>query len=151
MKKRCLVIYYSRTGNTKKVGKEIARIKKADIEEVIDLRDRKRKIIGWIISGRDASLKKTTEIKYSKDPSDYEKVFIGTPVWAWTLTPAIRTYLSQNNFKKVYFFCTHGGQKGKTFEEMEKLSKKPEATLEIHEKELNSKETLDKIKEFCKR
>lgn len=40
----------------------------------------------------------------------YEVVFIGTPVWAWSVTPAIRTLLKENNFagKKVVLFCTMG-------------------------------------------
>ena len=47
-------------------------------------------------------------------------IFIGTPVWAWTFTPALRTFLStvklQN--KKIALFCCHGGQAGKTFDKM---------------------------------
>lgn len=145
---KILIAFYSKTGNTKKVGEEIARNLISETDEIIDLKDRTRKIIGWIIAGKDASTKKLTKIEHKKDPSKYDLVIIGTPVWAWTITPAIRTYLTKNKFNKVAFFCTCDGQKGKTFEEMEKLSKEPIAILELKDKEVTSKE---KIKEFCEK
>lgn len=146
---KTLVAFYSRTGNTKRVGKEISKKIKADIDEIIDLKDRKRVIIGWLVSGRDATLKKTTEIKFKKNPLKYDLVIIGTPVWAWTVTPAIRTYLSKNKFKKVAFFCIHGGQFGKTFEEMEKLSKKPIRVFSIKDKEIGNVDYNKKLNKFC--
>jgi len=50
-----------------------------------------------------------TEIaQTTKVPDDYDLVIIGTPIWAWKPTPAIRTYISQNNLagKKVALFYT---------------------------------------------
>ncbi len=117
-KQKILVVYYSRTGNTKKVALNLAKKINADCEEIIDLKERNRIIIGWLVSGKDATMKKMTEIEFKKDPSKYDLVIIGTPVWSWTVTPAIRTYLSENKFKKVAFFCTNGGQFGKTFESL---------------------------------
>ncbi len=144
--KKILVVYYSKTGNTKKVGRKISELLKADTDEIIDKTDRSG-IKGWIFGGRDAMKEKDTEIKFKKNPLNYDLVLIGTPIWAFTLTPAIRRYLKDNKFKKVAFFYTHGGAPGKTFAEMEKLSKKPIATLEVHERELNSSDS--KIKLFC--
>jgi flavodoxin len=146
--KKILVAYYSRTGNTKKVAEKIAHHLKADLDEIIDLKDRKRKIIGWLIAGRDASKKMDTPIKFIKDTKTYNLVVVGTPIWAWTLTPAIRAYLKQNKkIKKIAFFCTCGGNPGNAFEEMEKLSKRPLSTINIPEKEIYSADR--KIKEFC--
>ena len=147
---KILVAYYSRTGNTKKVAEKIAGILKADTDEIVDLKDRKRVVIGWVISGRDAMKKKETQIRFNKNPDKYDLVVIGTPIWVWNMTPAVRTYLKQNReIKKVAFFCTFGGSSGKTFEEMKKLSKKPLALLEIKDKEVEQSD--DKIKEFCKK
>ena len=92
---------------------------------------------------------KNTQIKYKKDPKKYDLIIIGTPVWAWTTTPAIRTYLTQNKPKKVAFFCTSGGSKGKVFEDMEELSKKPLATLDLVDKKIN--ESMKTIQEFCQK
>ena len=154
---KTLVVFYSRTGNTKKVAEEIAKILNADIEEIIDKKDRKG-IVGWLKSGRDATFKKSAEIEFVKNPIDYDLVIIGTPIWAFTMTPAIRTYLSENKFKKVAFFSTSGGSEGKKiFNEMEKISREPVATLSLLTKnwpaELNlvKEENFGKIKEFCKK
>ena len=147
---KILVAYYSRTGNTKRVAEKIAGMLKADTNEIIDLKERKRVIIGWLISGRDAMKKKETQIKFKKNPEKYDLVIIGTPIWAWNMAPAVRTYLKQNRkIKKVAFFCTFGGSSGKTFKEMERLSKKPLALLEIKDKEIEQSD--DKIKEFCRK
>jgi flavodoxin len=146
---KILVVYYSRTGNTKKAALQISRELRAQTDEIIDLKDRKMKIVGWLVSGRDASKGSLTEIKCKKDPSKFDLVIVGTPIWAWTLTPAIRTYLAIKKFKKVAFFCTCGGDSGKAFVEMQRLSKKPVATLVLSEKDLKGSRV--KVKEFCKR
>jgi len=144
---KTLIAYYSRTGNTKKVGEKISKMLNADIDEIIDKTSRDG-IKGWLIGGRDAMREKETKIKYKKNPSKYDLVIIGTPVWAFTLTPAIRAYLGANKMKRVAFFCTHGGSPGKTLAEMENLSKKPIAILSIKDKEINSSDI--QIKNFCK-
>lgn len=144
---KTLVVYYSRTGNTRKAAESIAKHLNADIDEIIDKKNRTRKIIGWLIAGKDASQKKLTEIEYEKNPDDYDLVIIGTPVWAWTMTPAIRTYLSKNKFKKVAFFCTSGGSPGKVLEHMRELSKKPLAKLSLVGREID--DSNKKIRKFC--
>jgi len=146
-RKKILVVFYSRTGNTGKIGKKIAKILKADIDEIIDLKKRKG-IVGWVISGKDSMQKEFTKINYNKDISNYDLVVIGTPIWAWTITPAVRTYLKNNKgkFGKVAFFCTCGGNKGKSFQEMENIAGKPICTLELRDKDL---ENIKEIKDFC--
>lgn len=145
--KKILVVYYSKTGNTKNVGKKISKFLKTDIEQIIDKTDRSG-IKGWLIGGRDAMRKKYTEIIFKKNPFEYDLIIIGTPTWAWTVTPAIRTYLKNNKkIKKIAFFGTNGGSPGKTFVEMEKLSKKPIAVLSINEKNIVSSDI--NIKKFC--
>jgi len=145
-----LVVYYSRTGTTKKVANSIAKELKCDIEEIYDLKNRDG-AIGYLSAGKDATLKKLTEIKDIKnDPNKYDLIIIGTPIWSWTMASAIRTYMNVNktNFKKVAFFCTMGGGKGKTFEHMEELcNKKPKALLELTTKEVKGN-YLFKVREF---
>lgn len=53
-----------------------------------------------------------------------EVIFIGTPVWAFTCAPAVRTFLDDYKLsgKKLAFFCASGGSKGKTFEVMRGLA-----------------------------
>ena len=63
---KTLVACYSRTGNTRKVGELISKSLNADMDVIIDMKDRTRKIIGWLISGKDASQKNLTKIKTSQ-------------------------------------------------------------------------------------
>ena len=152
-KMKTLVVYYSRTGVTKKVGKAIARLLKCDFEEIIDTKNRAGPI-GFIISGKDAGRRNLTKIKpIKKDPSKYGLVIIGTPVWVYNMAPAIRTYINQNKkkFKKVAFFCTLGSSgDDKAFKEMQKLSKKPAATLSLKTKEVKKGDYIFKVEKFVK-
>jgi len=146
---KTLVVYYSRTGCTKEVGDAIAKILEADIEVLKDTKNRNG-IIGWLRAGRDASMKKPAEIeKTKKDPSKYDIVIIGTPVWAGNMTPAVRTYLTQNGdkLKEVAFFCTMGGNDPrKVFESMSELcDENPAEVLMVREKELKNEEHAKKI------
>lgn len=150
---KSLVVYYSRTGTTKKVAQEITKALKSDIEEVIDIKNRKGHL-GYLISGRDASMKRLTLIKpMQKDASKYDLVIIGTPVWAWDVTPAIRTYLVQTKItKKAAVFCTLGGSGSKTaFKSMKALIKgEVVAELSLKTKEVKNNPS-DKIKEFVEK
>ena len=125
--KKILVVYFSRSGNTKKVAIDIASALNADIEQLIDKKDR-RGIVGYLKSGRDASTEKLADLEPTKnDPSKYDLVVLGTPIWAWTMTPAIRTYILENksSFKDIACFTTAGGTKAeKIVEKMEVLATK---------------------------
>ncbi|MCX7894243.1 MAG: hypothetical protein N2544_18010, partial [Burkholderiales bacterium] len=45
-----------------------------------------------------------------KDPAGYELVVIGTPVWFWSLSSPVRSWLARHRPKhRVAFFCTMGG------------------------------------------
>jgi len=126
---------------------------KADIDEVIDKKDRSG-AIGYMTAGKDAMRNKLTEIEYKHDPKDYELILIGGPVWAWTVTPAIRTYLDKNvdslKMKKVAFFATQGssGAEGK-FQVMENiLGIKPFNTMIINGKDFKNDEYEKKVEDF---
>jgi len=133
LNKKVLVVFYSRTGITKKVAEKITDILSCDIEEITDLKNR-RGVKGFIGGIKDSIRKKSTEIKpVEKNPSDYSIVIIGTPVWASGMAPAVRTYIYHNKdrFNNVAFFCT-AGRTGieKTIIEMETMcNKKPVATF----------------------
>ena len=149
---KTLVVYYSRTGTTKKVAQDISKILKCDKEEIQDIKSRKG-VIGYLISGREAMTKKLAEIKETKkDPSKYDLVIIGTPVWAYNMSSPVRTYITKNKFKKIAFFCTMGGSGDKpTFKKMEELcNKKPKATLTLKTKEVMDNKHIEKLKEFLK-
>jgi flavodoxin len=152
---KSLVVFYSRTGVTTKVARDIKNLLLADIEQVLDLKDRSG-AKGWLIAGKDASFKKTTQINpLTKDPANYDLVVIGTPVWAFTMACAIRQYIEQNKqkFKTVAFFCTQGSTGSKsTFQEMEKIcAKKAIGLLELSTKEVVSNSYSEKAEGFVEK
>lgn len=99
-KSKILVVYYSRTGNTKKVALRIAKKFQADILELIDKKERNG-IISIGIAGRDAIVGNLTELEpYKINLNDYNLILIGTPSWFRNITPAIRTFIAENDLSK---------------------------------------------------
>jgi flavodoxin len=147
-----LVVYYSRTGNTKKIGDEIAQALDCDKEELIDTKKRSG-IFGYLIGGYDATRKNLTILKdIQKKLMEYDLVIVGTPVWSWTVCPAVRTFLLNNKekIKNIAFFATEGDSGDeRTFAEMEKISgKRPVATSVIKTKYIVNNNYSDKIDLF---
>jgi flavodoxin len=147
-----IVLFYSRSGNTKLVATKIAEILNCEIEEIIDYKNRSG-ILGWILSGRDAFRKKLTEIKpVTKNLILYDNIIIGTPVWAGNISPAVRTFVKNycDKFKSVSFFCTMGGSGSKrVFNELELLcQKQPLKKLAITQREIFSGDYIIKIKKL---
>ena len=158
---KILVVYYSRTGMTKKVAEKIKeKLNLAspaggcDVEEIISEKNRSG-VIGYVICGREATLKILGEIKpIVINPLDYDLVVIGTPVWAWNISSPIRSYLENNKdkFKKIAGFCTMGGDGNKqVFAEIEKIcGKKLVAQLALKTKEVLSDNFSEKLESFIK-
>lgn len=139
-----LVVYYSKTGNTAKVGQMIADELSADVEMIREEGTKRSGIIGWLLAGRDGFMGKTSKISETeKDPSTYDKVFIGSPVWGFNLAPAVRTYLKKYSLqgKNVALFCTMGGSGGKKlFSSMRELLPGAEVKAELAVKEIELKD-----------
>jgi flavodoxin len=111
-----LVIYYSRTENTKQVAQQIADEFDAQLLEVKDEQERGG-LLGFIKSGYDSLRENETPIEYDKvDLTDYDTIFIGTPVWASKPTPAIIQFIKENEFSgtKCVSFATMMGSGGET-------------------------------------
>jgi flavodoxin len=130
-----IVIYYSRTGTTKKIGEAIAKELDAVTEEVFDTVNRMGPM-GYMRSGRDGMKRRLTKLKdLQNDLSAFDLVVIGTPIWGWNMTAPIRTLVTENKdkFKSVAFFCTMGGSGDDVaFKEMEDIiGKKPVSTLAL--------------------
>jgi len=149
---QALVVYYSRSGKTKQVATEIAKELQCDSEELVDTVNRSG-IFGWINSGRQARAGALTKLMPIKnDPSKYDIVIIGTPVWASSMSTPVKTYIAENKdrLKNVAFFCTEGGRgDDKTFNSMaEASSKKAIATLAIKTADFSSGDYKEKVKKF---
>lgn len=151
---KTLIVFFSRTGNTKKAAEKLKEKLEADIEELRDKKDRKG-MLGYIIAGHDVVRKKSTEIEDTKfDPSVYDLVILGTPVWVGTMAPAVKKYieLNKDKFKKLAFFTTQGSVKRqRVFDELEKeTGKKAMAELQLTTKEVIMNQYAEKLEEFVK-
>lgn len=151
--KKALIVYYSRTGNTKKVADELEKILGCDVEEVIDYVDRKG-TLGYMKSVMDAMKRKTTKISARKfNPEKYDIIIIATPVWASTMANAIRTYVIKYRYKfaKVAFLTTQGSPiSEKAFKEMKELCQKEAISIcAISTKEIKKGLYQEKLNNFA--
>ena len=149
---KILVTFYSRSGKTKKVAEAISEILKCNKEEIFDTKNRKG-IPGFLSAGTDANLRRLTTIKEIKNnPSLYDLVIIGTPIWSSNISTPIRTYLSlyKEDFKKVAFFCTRlSSDSKKVFDDIKNITQKtPLALLELSSREVARDQYMQKVKEF---
>ena len=152
--KNVLIVYYSRSGHTEKVVTKLAEILVADVEKLVDLKNRQG-IWGFIIGGKDASFKKLTHIEPVKyDAQDYELVIFATPTWASVVVPAVRTYIKQNQckFNNTAFIVSQGGTcNGKIYKDLETLTgKSPLASADFSSAELQGNDWEEKLKNFTK-
>jgi flavodoxin len=105
---RILVIYYSKSGQTKSVAERIVRATDADVEEIVEAGKRG----GNVRSALDAIFKRKPALKpFGRSLDDYDLVVIGTPIWRMNAVPAIQAFLATQewNSRQVALFCTMGG------------------------------------------
>ncbi|HIH88099.1 TPA: hypothetical protein HA344_02680 [Candidatus Bathyarchaeota archaeon] len=77
---KTLIVYYTRSGTTKKVADELKDLLSADIEEITEPSGRSGPL-GWLRSGKESSDGTIPKINApTKDPSAYDVVVVGTPV-----------------------------------------------------------------------
>ncbi len=124
---KSIVVYYSFEGSTKRLAEKLAGELKCDILELkVEREIKTRGFFKYVWGGRQAVMKSRPELKsYNFESKQYENIIIGTPVWAGTISPSIRSFLEVENIehKKIAFFCTHDGGKGKVFEKFKALIK----------------------------
>ena len=110
---KVVVAYYTRTGNTRVIARQISRALGADIfeirtvdpypedyEEQVALAEQQR------VSGFEPPLVATVP-----DIGSYETVFLGFPIWGMTAPSVIRSFLAKHDLsgKALVPFITHGG------------------------------------------
>ena len=107
-----------------------------------------------MIGGKDAIRNALTEISFKINPKEYDLIIIGGPVWAWTVSPAIRTYLDKNSdalkIRKIVFFATQASSGAeKKFEAMQEIiDLKPIKTLTINGRDFRTNDYIKKVEEL---
>ena len=109
-----VVIYFSATGNTRKIAKRIASESNSDIIEIIPKEEYKSEDLNYNSDCR-ANREKNDpkarpEIKNTIDISKYDTIYLGYPIWWGTNPKIILTLLDTYDFtnKTIIPFCTSG-------------------------------------------
>jgi flavodoxin len=149
---KTLIVYYSGTNVTKDIANRLQKELDCDIEEITDGGKYDGRL-GYMKGGMNASMGRTSDIDpISKNPSDYDLVIIGTPVWASNMATPVYTYLIKYNdqIKKMASFCTciSGGYE-KALEKIAEVSGKTQvSTMFLNAKDV--KNPTEKINTFIK-
>ncbi len=99
------------TGKTKKSAKTSKRLLDCDIESIKDNTSRTG-FLGFMKSGFQAFRGLTCNIEPAKaEPSKYDMVKLGTPVWAGHVSSPVRTVhmITNKNLKALHFFVPRRG------------------------------------------
>ena len=114
---KTLVAYFSATGTTEAVAKNLAEVTGATLYEIkpevrytaADL-DWRNKTSRSSVEMQDHSSRPAI-VKDLEDADSYDRIFIGFPVWWYTAPTIINTFIEAYGFKgkTVIFFATSGG------------------------------------------
>jgi len=147
-----LIVYFSRTGRTRKVAGAIKALTGFDIEEIKEAKGRGG-MIGWIKSGMESTRKMLPQIgALHHDHASYDLVVIGTPIWASNMSSPVRAYVTRHgpDIKRAALFCTGDGDKPeKAFAPItELLGKEPIATMGLIGEEREGEAATQRIEAF---
>ncbi|MBP5383100.1 MAG: NAD(P)H-dependent oxidoreductase [Bacteroidales bacterium] len=114
---KTLVAYFSATGTTEAVAKDLAEVTGATLYEIKPEVKYTDADLDW----RDKTSRSSVEmqdpgsrpafVKDLKDADNYDVIFIGFPVWWYTAPTIINSFIEEYGFdgKTVIFFATSGG------------------------------------------
>ncbi len=149
---RTLVVFYSRSGTTRRIAQALSEALKCDFEEIKESGSRTG-VIGYIRSLLEARWQRASAIApIKRDVSSYDLVVIGTPVWAWSLSSPVRAFLmaTASRLPDVAFFCTLGTSGSeRTFAQMTAITaKKPRAVCAIAARDTASGSYVERLSAF---
>ena len=123
---KTLIIYYSLSGHTKDIAAKIQKMTGGDMYE-IQTAD-KINTTPWFYLTLRQQLKDHTYPALSgelPDLSRYDTIFVGAPVWWYSMATPMWAFLQQADFagKKVVPFSTQGSNPGTYFEDFAAMAK----------------------------
>ncbi|UCD22074.1 MAG: hypothetical protein JSW22_00060, partial [Chloroflexota bacterium] len=113
---KSLVVYYSMTGKTRLAAQAIAEALNATLVEIEERRPVPMPFV-YLSGGFAAITDRGSKISpVDIDLKQYERVFIGSPIWASRPTPAVNSFVYQTDFERrsVTPFFTMGGDSSAT-------------------------------------
>ncbi len=116
---KSLVIFYSKSGKTRLVAQSIKEEMKAHTKEVVDYTTH-RTVIDYLFT----SLIDSSRINPQKiEVNYYDTIFIGTPVWFGSMTPAIKKIIDNSNFKNKNIVLFNTMKIGGNYNCLKKMTK----------------------------
>ena len=110
---KILIVYYSLTGNTQFIAEALRDTIEADILELKPIKELKPGSgTRFMWGGFQSTMKKKPELMdFDINPLEYDLIILGTPVWAWNISPPMRSFLSKFDFtgKNVALWMCHAG------------------------------------------
>lgn len=106
-----LVVYYSRSGNTRLVAEAISKAMTADCVEIKSNKNRESGL-GVFTCVLDQLLDRDDELKSQPvDVSKYDPIIIVSPIWIHKLSSPVRTFIKSGLFheKEVHLVLTYNG------------------------------------------
>ena len=122
---KVLVVYYSWTGHTQDIAEQIATLTKADVYRVQTSEVFKSSPSFYMRVKKDLKNKQYPQLAGLPDVSNYETIFVGGPVWWYTMATPLYSLLGQVDFngKKVIPFSTQGSNPGTFLEDFKANAK----------------------------
>jgi hypothetical protein len=91
---RVLVVYFAAGKAARMAAADLTRIYGADSEAVVEAKPRRFDFFGYMGAGYQATFGIASPIAAPvRDPAAYDAVVVLTPVWSWSLSPPVRSYL----------------------------------------------------------
>lgn len=124
-----LFIYYSLSGNGDLVA-DYLKEKGFDIRKIETTYKLSKHMFFAMMKGGSNALfgKKAKLINYNNDISEYDEIYIGSPIWNSRLTPPINTVLRDTDLsskKLTFVFYSGGGTSKKATKKVNKLYNNP--------------------------
>lgn len=147
-----LVTYYSLTGHTATVADAIVEHLGAEADPIV-AQSARSGLLGTATGAMNALLgRKSAIAEPAHDPSEFDLVILGTPVWAGAPAPAVNAYIDRHRdaLDHVAFFCTQGkfGAAGTLARMERRLGHPPLATIEVNEDEIGGSTLDERIEAF---
>jgi len=110
---KILIVYYSLTGNTQFIAETLRDSIEADVLELKPIKELKAGSgTRFMWGGYQSTMKKKPNLMdFEINPLEYDLIILGTPVWAWNISPPMRSFLSKFDLtgKNVALWMCHAG------------------------------------------
>ena len=125
--KKILTVYYSNGGHTKEVAQNLHSIVGGDIKEIELIEKYPNNIFKMSKLVRNQIKQKYLPKIENIDTSNYDIIFVGSPIWNFSISLPIKTFLKNNNFENktlITFFTYSGGaNKNNVINEVKKTTR----------------------------